>query len=175
MKRRLPPKVVFNLPVAPDVLYTVLIPMATLKASLEANCDWRTQRQADRNKHEPCKRSWCPTIKPCKFWFKHIFLTLFFSFLFFFKLQFLLFNFLLKFLYSKTLYWSVMKMSSFMYARTCAMPRTLYSSCGILFPVSTYFRFNIICCVVVKVKGLQNNSGNNCNSLVHLHSSSYLR
>ena len=30
-----------------------------------------------------------------------------------------------------------MKMSSFMYARACAMPRTLYSSCGILFPLWT--------------------------------------
>ena len=30
-----------------------------------------------------------------------------------------------------------MKMSSFMYARACAMPRTLYSSCGIPFPLWT--------------------------------------
>ena len=30
-----------------------------------------------------------------------------------------------------------MKMSSFMYERSCAMLRTLYSSCGILFPLWT--------------------------------------
>ena len=30
-----------------------------------------------------------------------------------------------------------MKMSSFMYERACAMPHTLYLSCGILFPVWT--------------------------------------
>ena len=92
------------------------------------------------NKHEPCKRSWCPMIKLCKFWFEHIcFLALFFSFLFFFKLQFLLFNFCFCFVFVlfflfNTLYCSVIKMSSFM--------------------------FNIICCVAVKVRGLQKNSGN---------------
>ena len=45
------------------------------------------------NKHEPCKRSWCPMIKLCKFWFEHIcFLALFF-FHFYFSLNFNFFCF----------------------------------------------------------------------------------
>ena len=45
------------------------------------------------NKHEPCKRSWCPMIKPCKFWFEYIcFLALFF-FHFYFSLNFNFFCF----------------------------------------------------------------------------------
>ena len=42
-----------------------------------------------------------------------------------------------------------MKMSSFMYERACAMPRTLYLSCGILFPVWTPDNISGLTSVVV--------------------------
>ena len=55
-----------------------------------------------------------------------------------------------------------MKMSSFLFVRACAMPRILYLSCGIPFPVWTPDNIsgNIICGVAVKVRGLQKISGN---------------
>ena len=46
-----------------------------------------------KNKHEPCKRSWCPMIKPCKFWFEYIcFLAFFFHFYFSLNFNFFCFN-----------------------------------------------------------------------------------
>ena len=46
-----------------------------------------------------------------------------------------------------------MKMSSFLFVRTWAMPRILHLSCGVPFPVWTPFWFNISCNVAVKVRG----------------------